>query len=221
MGTHPIFESDFDCLTDMTEYVIGIKGKDFVLVGADMSAMRSVIVYQQEYDKIFSIGKKTAMAVCGEVGDTTFFQEIISKNIALYEIRNGYGMTPDEAAKFTRHQLATSLRSRKPYHVNLILAGYDDIDKEAKLHMIDYLAADVECPYAAHGYGAMFTMSILDRHYNKDKPPTRLEALALFQKCCDELQRRFMVNLPVFKCKIVSKDGIEELPIMKAKAFES
>ena len=46
----------------MTEYVIGIKGKDFVLVGADQSAMRSVIVYQQEYDKIFSIGKKTAMA---------------------------------------------------------------------------------------------------------------------------------------------------------------
>ena len=120
----------------MTEYVIGIKGKDFVLVGADMSAMRSVIVYQQEYDKIFSIGKKTAMAgekfysenwtpfktssisVCGEVGDTNYFQEIISKNIALYEIRNGYGMTPDEAAKFTRHQLATSLRSRKPYHVS-------------------------------------------------------------------------------------------------------
>ena len=33
--------------------------------------------------------------------------------------------------------------------------------------MIDYLASDVQCPYAAHGYGAMFTMSILDRHYNR------------------------------------------------------
>jgi len=203
----------------MTEYVIGIKGKDFVLVGADQSAMRSVIVYQQEYDKIFSIGKKTAMAVCGEVGDTTFFQEMISKNIALYEIRNGYGMTPDEAAAFTRNQLATSLRSRKPYQVNLILAGYDDIENEPKLHMIDYLASDVQCPYAAHGYGAMFTMSILDRHYNRDIPPTRDEAVALLQKCCDELQRRFMVNLPLFKVKLVSKDGVEELPQIKAKAF--
>ena len=29
-----------------------------------------------------------------------------------------------------------------------------------------------------------------------------------------------MVNLPVFKCKIVSKDGIEELPIVKANAFD-
>ena len=46
----------------MTEYIIGIKGKDFVLVGADQTAARSVIVYQQSYDKIYPIGKKTAMA---------------------------------------------------------------------------------------------------------------------------------------------------------------
>ena len=44
------------------EFVIGIKGKDFVLIGADQSAMRSVIVYQQELDKIHPIGKKTALA---------------------------------------------------------------------------------------------------------------------------------------------------------------
>merc|ERR1712137_803013 len=111
MGTHPIFESDFDCLTDM-EFVIGIKGKDFVLIGADQSAMRSVIVYQQELDKIHPIGKKTALAVCGEVGDTNFFTEYISKSVALYEIRNGYEMTPDEASAYTRQTLAGSLRSK-------------------------------------------------------------------------------------------------------------
>ena len=44
------------------EFVIGIKGKDFVLIGADQSAMRSIIVYQQELDKIHKIGSKTAMA---------------------------------------------------------------------------------------------------------------------------------------------------------------
>ena len=44
------------------EFVIGIKGKDFVLVGADQSAMRSVIVYQQELDKIHPISNNSAMA---------------------------------------------------------------------------------------------------------------------------------------------------------------
>ena len=29
------------------------------------------------------------------------------------------------------------------------------------------MGADVVCPYGAHGHGAMFTMSILDRHYNR------------------------------------------------------
>jgi len=24
MGTHPIFESDFDCLTDVVDYIIGV-----------------------------------------------------------------------------------------------------------------------------------------------------------------------------------------------------
>ena len=51
--------------------------------------------------------------------------------------------------------------------MNLLLAGYDDIEDQPRLHMLDYLGSDIECPYGAHGYGAMFTMSILDRHYNK------------------------------------------------------
>ena len=51
--------------------------------------------------------------------------------------------------------------------MNLILGGYDHIEEEPRLHILDYFGSDIECPYGAHGYGAMFTMSILDRHYNK------------------------------------------------------
>ena len=59
------------------------------------------------------------------------------------------------------------MRSSKPFRVNLMLGGFDDIECAPTLHMIDYMGADVCCPYGAHGHGAMFTMSILDRHYNK------------------------------------------------------
>ena len=55
------------------------------------------------------------------MGDTNFFTESISKNIALYEIRNGYGMSPDEAAAYTRQYLAQSMRSRKSYQVCFLL----------------------------------------------------------------------------------------------------
>ena len=116
-----------------------------------------------------------------------------------------------------------------------MLGGYDTIEDKPRLHMLDYMGSDIECPYGAHGYGAMFTMSILDRHYNKwvfniemnfhnivirDAPPTREEAVKLYQACADELQRRFMVNLPLFACKIISKDGVGTLPTLKANAFK-
>lgn len=51
-----------------------------------------------------------------------------------------------------------------PYHVNLLLAGYDDADGPG-LYYMDYLASLAKAPFAAHGYGAYLTLSILDRHY--------------------------------------------------------
>lgn len=55
-----------------------------------------------------------------------------------------------------------------PYHVNLLLAGYDDHEGPA-LYYMDYLAALAKAPFAAHGYGAFLTLSILDRYYKPGK----------------------------------------------------
>lgn len=52
------------------------------------------------------------MAVSGESGDTVQFAEYIAKNIQLYKMRNGYELSPKEAAMFTRRNLADALRSR-------------------------------------------------------------------------------------------------------------
>lgn len=53
---------------------------------------------------------------------------------------------------------------QSPYHVNLLLAGYDEHDGPA-LYYMDYLASLAKVPFAAHGYGAFLTLSILDRYY--------------------------------------------------------
>lgn len=63
------------------------------------------------------------MATIGEAGDTVQFTEYISKNIALFKMRNGYEMSPKSAAHFTRKNLADYLRTRSAYHVNLFVAG--------------------------------------------------------------------------------------------------
>lgn len=48
--------------------------------------------------------------------------------------------------------------------MNLLLAGYDDTDGPG-LYYMDYLSSLAKAPFAAHGYGAYLTLSILDRYY--------------------------------------------------------
>ena len=50
--------------------------------------------------------------------------------------------------------------------VNLLMAGCD-ADKGPALFYMDYLASVVELPFAVHGYGSFFTLSIFDKHYKK------------------------------------------------------
>ena len=71
----------------------------------------------------------------------------------------------DASAEYTRTELATALR-KNPYQVNLLLAGYDEKDKSAKLYWMDYLGTLQQVAKGAHGYGAYFVNSVLDNNYN-------------------------------------------------------
>ena len=53
--------------------------------------------------------------------------------------------------------------------VNLIVVGYDKEHDECQMYYMDYLAAMVKVPYAAHGYGGFFTTALMDRHYREGK----------------------------------------------------
>ena len=97
------------------------------------------------------------------LGDTVQFAEYIERNIRLYQIRNLYPLRPSAAGSWIRRALATSLRSRKPYSVNLLLGGYDIASHDPHLYWIDYLGTMSEVPFAAHGYGSYFALSLLDR----------------------------------------------------------
>ena len=52
----------------------------------------------------------------------------------------------------------------------MLIAGHDDEDGPS-LYFMDYLASLNKVPYGAHGYGAMFSLSIMDRHYRRGREP--------------------------------------------------
>lgn len=134
------------------EVLLGITGKDYVLLAASKAAMRGATILKSSDDKTRPLNKHNLLAFSGEAGDTIQFAEYIQANIALYSMRNETDLGPGAVASFIRGELAKSLRSRKPYNVNLLLGGVDPISREPSLYWLDYLASSAKLPYAAHGY---------------------------------------------------------------------
>ena len=64
-----------------------------------------------------------------ESGDTTQYAELVAKNIQLYKMQNGYNLSLKACANFTRR----NLRSRTPFHVNILMAGFDQESKECEM----------------------------------------------------------------------------------------
>ena len=191
------------------EAIFGIVGKDFVLVAADNLVARSIMVMKAGEDKSRNLNSHATLVYTGEPGDASQFAEFVQRNVQLAGIRTDLPMTPRACAHFARSELAAALRSRNPYSVNMLIAGFGKDGPE--LYWIDYFAALNKLPYAAHGYASFFTMSLMDRYCTKDM--SLQEATDVMRKCFIELKTRFIVNLPKFVVKVVDKDGIREIPI--------
>lgn len=70
------------------------------------------------------------------------------------------------------------------YQVNLLMAGYDEKTGPG-LYYMDYLASMNKLPFAVHGYGSFFSLSIFDRYYKPDL--TQDEAYEILNKCVQEV----------------------------------
>ena len=146
----------------------------------------------------------------------------------LYSMRNDSDLSPSAVANFVRQELASSLRSRKPYTVNLLLGGLDPITHRPSLYWLDYLAALAKVPYAAHGYAQYvykrfhgiksvtdgrnpryYCLSILDKHHQPNI--SFEEGLKILRMCTDELKRRLPIDFKGVLVKVVTKDGIREV----------
>ncbi|SMN17716.1 similar to Saccharomyces cerevisiae YER012W PRE1 Beta 4 subunit of the 20S proteasome [Maudiozyma saulgeensis] len=188
------------------DIILGIRVQDCVILATSKAVTRGISVLKDSDDKTRSLSPHCLMGFTGEAGDTVNFSEYIQANVQLYTTREGVELSPQATASFVRQELAKSIRSRKPYQANVLIAGYDTSSNIPELYQIDYLGTKVALPYAAHGYAGFYTFSLLDRHYRPDM--TKEEGLSLLQQCVNELQKRMPVDFKGVLVKVVSKDGI-------------
>ncbi|ODQ48452.1 hypothetical protein PICMEDRAFT_56715 [Pichia membranifaciens NRRL Y-2026] len=187
------------------DIVLGIRLKDCTLIATSKAFTRGISVLKATDDKTIDLNTHNMIAFTGESGDTTQFAEHIKANVQLFGLREGYDMESSEIASFVRHELATSIRSRKPYQVQILVAGVKD-GGDGFLSMIDYLGTRCDLPYAAHGYAAFYTMSLLDHHYKDDIDLDT--GLRLLKLCEEELNKRMPIDFKGLNVKIVDKNGI-------------
>ncbi|KAF1996116.1 N-terminal nucleophile aminohydrolase [Amniculicola lignicola CBS 123094] len=190
------------------EVLLGITGKDFTIIAASKAAMRGATVLKASDDKTRALNSHSLMAFSGEAGDTVQFAEFIQANIQLYSMRNSMELSPSATANFVRGELASALRSRRPYTVNLLLGGYDEIADKPTLYWIDYLASLAPVPYAAHGYAQYYCLSLLDKHHHPDIDFA--QGMKILRMCSEELKRRLPIDFKGLMVKIITKDGIRE-----------
>eukprot|EP00968_Pinguiococcus_pyrenoidosus_P007669 scaffold520_cov224-Pinguiococcus_pyrenoidosus.AAC.4 len=154
--------------------------------------------------QILPMSEKQILATVGSASDREVFSEYIQKNLRLYELENQIHMSTFGLANFIRKELAIALR-RAPYQTNLLLGGTDDSEGPA-LFWIDYLATLQKVKFGAHGYGAFFVLSILDKEWKEDL--TEEEALDVLRKCIAEIHTRLALAAPEWTVKVVDSNGI-------------
>lgn len=191
------------------ETIVGISGKDFVVLAGTTAISRSIVMMKNDFDRIFQLDDHKLLAFTGEPGDTVQFCEFIHKNMQLYYYQNGIRLGPEGAANYTRNTLAEGLRS-SPYQANLLLAAFDE-HEGSSLYFIDYLASKHKVKHASHGYGSFFLSGIIDRHYTENI--TLDDAIDLVRLGLEELKTRFFVSTPNFTVKAITKDGVQVIKL--------
>ncbi|KAL7408873.1 proteasome component Pre1 [Mrakia frigida] len=193
------------------ECSFGILGKDYVLICTDSTATRSIVKMKSDENKTKILSPHLLMAYSGEPGDTVQFAEFVERNIRLHHMRTHAELRPPSAASWIRRSLATSLRSKNPYSVNLLLGGFDEPLSTPHLYWIDYLGTLATVPYAAHGYGAYFALSTLDAHWEEEME--REKGLEVLRMCLAEVKKRLVVDLGDVRVQLVDKDGVHNIDI--------
>lgn len=204
--------------------VFGFVGKDYAIVAADASQIRSVICFKRDESKMWDVESNKVLAASGPQADRVAFCEFIQKNLKLDGLRTGLKQSVHATANYVSGELATALR-KGPFQVNCLLGGYDGavIDGEEgmktagtseegpSLYWMDYMGTLQKTMFGAHGYCGVFVYSLFDAHWNPGM--SREEGIELARRCIDEVNLRLVIAQPKFIVKLITKEGISEISV--------
>ena len=179
--------------------IIGISGKEWVVMVSDAAVRHSIVVVKGDEDKILQLDDDKLLGAQGDDADRVLFSEFVQKNVALHTLRaEGAKLSTHAVACWARSELAKALR-QGAFQVNLLIGG------RGELYTVDYLGSMQRLRYGAHGYGAHFVLGLLDRLWRDDM--TMEEGVQLARRAAREVQQRLAIGSARWLIKAVSSDG--------------
>ena len=141
----------------MADSIIGIQGKDFVLMAADMTSAYSILKFKTDEDKVMELEGGKLLGIGGPVGDRVQFGDYIDKNLRFMKYKsNGQVLSTEETAHYLRNEVAKSIR-KQPVQCNSLLAGCDE-NEGPRLYWIDYLGTMTKSKAICQGYSFSLTL---------------------------------------------------------------
>jgi len=203
------------------ETILGIQGKGFVLLGADRSFARSIVVMKQNFSKMRALDQNKILAVSGDQSSAEVFSQIIQRNLCLEEQESGTPISTEAAARFARNEIAQALR-KNPFGVSCLLGGVDipgngdQIDGKCttarprpSLFWIDQYGSLHRLSYGAHGYASNFLLSLLDREVIDEDMDIKT-AIEIAKKCFLQLRKRYIINTSSgLEIMVVTEAGVQ------------
>ncbi|CAM9452751.1 unnamed protein product [Ectocarpus sp. 12 AP-2014] len=190
--------------------LMGVKGRDFVLLGGDSAFFRSVVIMDTEYRKVVELSENVLVAASGDQGDVEVFVEWLKRNARLMQLESSRPVGARTLAHFARRNLADKLRKQGAGQaVTALLGGWNEVACQPELFWLDALGALQDVPFGAHGLASRFALSLLDNGFREGM--SLHEARHLMETCFRQLERRYLVSSVGFSMKVVDKDGCRDV----------
>jgi len=187
---------------------IGIVAKDAVILAADMKATMGHIAASEDATKIYTINDHLAITIAGSYGDGLILIRHLKNHANLYELEHKRLLSTKSCVTL----LSNILNSTKmvPFYTQYILAGVD-----LKLYNIDIIGgASEESKFTCTGSGTELALSTLDREYKSNLSVK--DAINLAKETITAAKKRDIYSGgDGIKVVVISKKGVEELPIIK------
>ncbi|EED92273.1 predicted protein, partial [Thalassiosira pseudonana CCMP1335] len=129
----------------------------------------------------------------------------------LDSISSPAGLDTEAVAYLARSEIASSLRSRQPIQLCLLVGGMvRNPFLMPRLYWLDQYGSIQNLKYGAHGFGSNFALSVLDQRFRSNL--SRKEAMELIRECFEQLRQRYVINSPQPpRIKCIDAFGVKEL----------